>query len=60
MSYCFCLIGVSFVPPAGIEPAMQDSESRGLSVSLRGRVAEGTGFEPVPLLRENGFRNRRF
>lgn len=31
-----------------------------LPVSSAFDVAEGTGFEPVPPLRENGFRNRRF
>ena len=28
--------------------------------SLQRAKAEGTGFEPVPPLRENGFRDRRF
>ena len=47
----------------GIEPS--NLQVRNLTlypIELRGLIfkAEDTGFEPVPPLRENGFRNRRF
>ncbi len=35
------------VPLAGFEPASQDPESWGLSISLQGLEAEGAGVEPA-------------